>query len=409
MTTTSHKKDFPALRRRPRPAYLDSAASTLVPQMVIDALTTYYRDNGANVARGVYRLSADATAAYEDARREVADFLGTSANTVVFTSGATAGLNMAAYGLAHAVTRRHNIVVTAADHHANFVPWQRMAAERGADFRVVAVTADGHIDMDDLAAKIDRHTVVVAFPFVSNVLGTINPVAAIVTAVKRIAPDAITVVDAAQAAAHLPIDLRALGCDLLVVAGHKMYGPTGIGILAGTRATLDMLEPLLVGGEMVDQVSAIRTTYKDVPTRLEAGTPPIADALGLAAAVRYIRAIGWDTIRAHDSDLITYATTQLTRIGDTVTIIGTANPRERAALIAFTVAGVHPHDLAQILDDRVHVAVRAGFHCAQPLHRDALGIGATTRLSVGIYNDRADIDALIDGIAQAVTTLSTRR
>ncbi len=404
LNTATIKKDFSVFAHHKELVYLDTAASALTPTPVIAALRAYYEEFPANIARGIYALSERATQEYEHARADVARFIGAQPHDVVFTSGTTHALNMVGYGLEHTLPRKANIVVTAMDHHANFVPWQQLAARTGADFRVIAVTADGTLDLDDLRTKVDHKTAVFAFPFVSNVLGTINPVRDITALVKRINPRAHTVIDAAQAVAHLPLDVTTLGCDFLAFSGHKLYGPTGIGVLWGRTDALATLTPLLTGGEMVSAVSCARTTFKDLPHRLEAGTPPIAQAIGLGASVRYLTTIGIDTITVHDHTMITYAQTQLQRTcGDVLTLYGPPTAHKHSGLISFSLADIHPHDIAHILDTEHSIAIRAGAHCAQPLH-DILGIGATARVSFGIYTTRADIDRLINAL-QTVTDI----
>ncbi len=405
LNTATIKKDFPVFAHHKKLVYLDTAASALTPTPVIAALRAYYEEFPANIARGIYTLSERATQEYEHARADVARFIGAQPQDVVFTSGTTHALNMVAYGLEHTLPRKANIVVTAMDHHANFVPWQQLAARTGADFRVVAVTAAGVLDLDDLRAKVDCKTAVFAFPFVSNVLGTINPVKDITALVKRINPRAHTVVDAAQAVAHLPLDVTTLGCDFLAFSGHKLYGPTGIGVLWGRTDALATLTPLLTGGEMVSTVSCTRTAFKDLPHRLEAGTPPIAQAIGLGAAVRYLENIDMDAIAQHDRTITTYLQTQLTAThGNNITLYGPQDPHKRSGLVSFRLSTIHPHDGAQILSD-CGIAIRAGAHCAQPLH-DVLGTNATMRASTGIYTTTKDVDGLIDGLATVCRTFA---
>ncbi len=393
------RRDFPVLRHHKKLIYLDTAASALTPRPVIAAVRDYYEHCSANVARGIYDLSEAATASYENARTEVATFLGTRADNIVFTSGTTMSLNIVAHGLAHTLTRRANIVVTAMDHHANFVPWQQLAHTIGCDFRIVNITKDGEIDMNDMRAKIDRHTAIFAFPFVSNVLGTITPAANIIQTVKTINPSLLTVVDAAQAAPHITLDVERLGCDFLAFSGHKLYGPTGIGVLYGTSSALATLSPLFTGGEMVHTVTQTASTFKAPPHCFEAGTPPIAQAIGLGRAVRYLKEIGMENIEAHDRTLTTYALTRLhtTFDNDILTVYGPQAPQSRSGLISLTLAHIHPHDIADILNSTHNIAVRAGAHCAQPLHT-CLNTHATVRMSFGVYTTRADIDAFIDGL-----------
>ena len=387
--------------------YLDTAASALTLRDASDALCDYYAHNGANIARGVYPLAERATSAYEGARADVARFLGAQPEEVIFTSGATMSLNMAAHLFGADLTRHDAIAVTAMDHHANFVPWQQRAQAAGAAFQVIPVTADGYIDPSTLGRHITRHTRVLALPLVSNVLGTIVDVPALAAAARTINPDIVIVVDAAQAVAHMPVDVTTLGCDALAFSGHKLYGPTGIGVLYLARTHAAALPPFLTGGEMVAAVSAQTTHFKDAPHKFEAGTPHIAGAIGLGAAVRALMAIGMQNIAAHDRELVTYALTQLRRtLGNTLTLYGPQRAHDRSALLSFTVDGIHPHDLAWHLGAAHNIAIRAGQHCTMPLHDSVLHTAATARASFGLYTTRADIDALCAGIISAKESLT---
>jgi cysteine desulfurase/selenocysteine lyase len=396
------RTQFPLLKRRKKLAYLDSAASTLTPQCVLDKMGEYYTDYGVNVARGIYTIADRATEEYENARAEVAQFIGAQPEEIIFTSGATMSMNMIALGIAHTVNNKSNIVVTAADHHSSIVPFQQLLQSYGnvENLRVVPLANDYTISIDAIIENIDRHTAIVVLPHVSNVLGTVLPIADIVTAIRYKYPNVIIVIDAAQSIAHQPIDVARMGCDFLVASGHKMYGPTGVGILYGMREKLENLTPLTTGGGMVNHVTAQHVDFLPLPQRLEAGTPPIAEAIGLGEAVRLITRIGMEDIMAHDHDLVTYARTQLARtLGDAITVYTPS--AHYSNIIAFSLDGVHPHDIAQILNDQYDVAIRAGQHCAQILHRDELHISASARASFGIYNTRADIDRLVAGVYEA--------
>lgn len=382
--------------------YLDTAASALVPQAVTGAVAEYYTAYPANIARGVYELSERATKAYEDARTTVADFIGAQTDEIVFTSGATMSLNLLAHSLCTNLSRRDHVAVTAMDHHANFVPWQQAAQRTGAQFDVLPVSPKGTLSEDIVKKHITRNTRILALPLVSNVLGSVVDVAAVARAARSISPDILIIVDAAQGVVHLPVDVVTLECDALVFSGHKFYGPTGIGVLWARRTLLAQISPFLTGGEMVAAVSAEVTHFKDAPHKFEAGTPHIAGAIGLAAAIRWIQSIGgMKALVAHDMELTTYALTQLrSALGDTLTVYGPQGAHDRSGLISFSIDGIHPHDLAWYLDQHHGVAIRAGQHCTMPLH-DALGVAATARASFGAYTTRADIDALVAGIRAA--------
>lgn len=410
MDTSHIKKDFPMFATHPDMVYLDTAATALTPQSVVDAMCGYYTTFNANVARGLYRASTEATAACERARARVAAFLGmTDTACVIFTSGTTMSLNMIATGLTPHITTRDNVVTTIMEHHANFIPWQRLCRTTGATFRIATLTEDGTIDADHLLAHIDDHTRLVALTFVSNTLGTINPIADLIRRIRTKNPTTLIAVDAAQAAPHLSLDLTTLDCDFCAFSMHKVYGPTGVGILAGKRAALEQLEPLLVGGEMIAAVSTAATSYADLPHRLEGGTPNIAGIVGTHAALDYLARHDADTCRVHEHALTTQCITALRdAFGDDVHIYGPADPAMRAGVVSFTLTGCHPHDVAQILDTEKNVAVRAGQHCAMPLHLESLRIGATVRVSFGIYNTADDITALIDGLRIAHDTLAPR-
>lgn len=406
------KYQFPIFDNQPNLVYLDSAASTMTPQCVVDTITAYYTQCSANVARGIYDLSTQATTSYKSARADIAQFIGADTDEIVFTSGTTMSLNMIANGLTHTLTSGNTIVITQSEHHSNFVPWQQIFLRsniNNTDLRVLPILPNGSLDLDNLAQIIDNTTSILALPYISNVLGIVNPIKAIIARAKSLNPNIITVVDAAQAIAHIPIDVKDLDCDFLSFSGHKMYGPTGIGVLYGKKEKLSQLTPLLYGGEMVEQVATNKSTFKDIPHRLEAGTPNIAGAIGLAAAMRFIESIGYDKIATHEQQLLIYALTQLRKnFGNHVIFYGFDNSNKpnvvsiaqnHIGLISFTLVGIHPHDVAEILNTD-HIAIRAGMHCAQPLHAK-LNIGATARISFGIYSTTEDIDKLIISLQTA--------
>jgi cysteine desulfurase/selenocysteine lyase len=397
MMSALPRTEFPLLAASPRLVYLDSAATTQKPRAVIDAIRDFYENDNANPHRGAYALSVRATQRYHDARARVASFLGVSdADCLVFTRGTTESLNLVAASWGRANIRAGDeIVVTGAEHHANFVPWQQLAIEKGARFRICELNADGAVDLDRLRAMLGPKTRVVAFAHVSNVLGTIAPVREIVELAHRVG--AIAVCDGAQAAPHLTVQFDASGVDFFAASGHKMLGPMGIGVLAGRRALFDAMPPFLTGGDMIEFVEDDHSTWNRLPHKFEAGTPNAAGAVGLAAAVGVLERVGMDAVRAHERTLVGTAYRRLAAI-EGVRIYG-PGPEDRSGVLAFNVGDVHPHDLATILDSH-HVCIRAGHHCAQPLMR-RLGVSATARASFYVYNDDADIDALVNGVMAA--------
>lgn len=392
------RSDFPLLVKNPGLHYLDSAATSQKPRAVLDALVEFYETANANPHRGAYALSVRATECYTQARERLARFLGVGdPDCLIFTRGTTEGLNLVAesWGLAN-ISAGDEIVVTAMDHHANFVPWQVLAARKGASFRVCELTPDGKIDLDFLSGLLNKRTKIVAFSHVSNALGTINPVEDIARVV-RAKTRAILVCDGAQSAPHFPVSFDALGVDFYAFSGHKMLGPMGIGGLIGKREILEAMPPYQTGGDMIEFVYDDRTTWNVLPHKFEAGTPNAANAVGLAAAVDYLDRIGMDRVRQHERALMTVAQERLAAI-EGIHIYGPA-AAERSGVVSFTMSDVHPHDLATILDGE-GVCIRAGHHCAQPLMR-RLDVPATARASFYVYNDESDIDALVTGILKA--------
>ena len=392
------RADFPLLVNNPGLHYLDSAATSQKPRVVLDTLREFYETSNANPHRGAYSLSVRATEHYHEARTRIAQFLGVrDPDCLIFTRGTTEGLNLvaASWGIAN-VASGDEVVVTAMDHHANFVPWQVLAMRKGAKFRVCELTADGRIDLDFLASLLNSRTRIVAFSHVSNALGTINPVSEIVRLV-RDRTDALLVCDGAQSAPHFPVSFDSLGLDFYAFSGHKMLGPMGIGGLIGTREILEQMPPYQTGGDMIEFVYDDRTTWNVLPHKFEAGTPNAANAVGLAAAVDYLDAIGMDRVIAHERTLMAAAQKRLAAV-DGLHIYG-PTVDQRSGVVSFTVADVHPHDLATILDGE-GVCIRAGHHCAQPLMR-RLDVPATARASFYVYNDESDIEALVTGIRKA--------
>jgi cysteine desulfurase / selenocysteine lyase len=406
------KKDFPIFKHHPDLVYLDSAATTLKPQTVIDAMTGYYERYSANVGRGLYPIAEEATGKLEEAREKVAAFIGGNQDEIIFVRNATEGINLLASTLSTFLEEGDAIVVTEMEHHSNFLPWKQVANAHGVEFRTIPIGADVNIDPASLTTVIDADTAIVSFSAISNVLGTKVPVTSIVKMIKSISPDAAVVVDASQVVGHSKIDVMEWGADFVVFSGHKMFGPTGVGIVWGRKRLLDKLPPYQQGGGMVadvypDQPLAGRACteepiWKDAPHRFEAGTPDIAAIIGLGAAIDFITAIGIGNIEKHEATLTRGACEKLTEsFGDDITIFGTPDLQVHAGLISFTLKGIHPHDLAQILGEK-DICIRAGEHCASPIHRK-LGLSATARVSFSIYNDEHDVNALVKEMRVAVS------
>jgi cysteine desulfurase/selenocysteine lyase len=391
------RADFPILSQlvHGKPlVYLDNAASTQKPRAVIDAVSRYYETQHANVHRGVHLLSERATKAYEEARVRIARFMGADPHEVIFVRGATEGVNLVAQTFGRTrVGEGDEVLVTELEHHSNIVPWQMLCEEKRARLRVVPVTDAGDLDVGALERLLGPRTRLLAVTQVSNALGTVTPVRRIVELAH--AKGVPVLVDGAQGMPHLGVDVGALGADFYVLSGHKMYGPTGIGVLWGKREHLEAMPPWQGGGDMILTVTFEKTVYNQLPYKLEAGTPDIAGAVGLGAAVDYLSELGLEAVAAHERELVSHAVERLSELPG-VRLVGT--PRDRAAVVSFLVGDVHPHDVGTILD-RQGVAVRAGHHCAQPLMQ-RLGVAGTARASFGLYNTPADVDALVRGIAK---------
>lgn len=400
MTSLAPRSDFPLLAGAPTLHYLDSAATAQKPQRVLDAVQHFYTHDNANPHRGAYELSARATERYHDARTTVARFIGaTDPDCTVFVRGTTEAMNLVAYGWGDAnLDASDSIIVTAMDHHASFVTFQQLARRIGCDFRIVELTPDGRIDLDSLREHLTPRARLVAFPHVSNALGTINPVAEIVAMVH--AAGAVAVCDGAQAVPHLAVDVEALGVDFYAFSGHKLGGPMGIGALWGKRELMEQMAPWQFGGDMIEVVGDRHTTFNTLPHRFEAGTPNAADAVGLAAACDYLSALGMDAVRAHERQL-TQQLLDALRPLDGIRLFGPDDVSLRSGVASFAFDDVHAHDLATILDEH-GVCVRAGHHCAQPLMR-RLGVPATARASVWVHSDADDIAALVTALQHAKT------
>jgi cysteine desulfurase/selenocysteine lyase len=404
------RSDFPILSRSSHGhplVYLDSAATSQKPLSVLSAEEEFYRTRNANVHRGAYELSEEATAAYEGARARVARFLhADDPDEVVFVRGTTEAINLVAHGLGRGYLHRGDrVLTTIMEHHSNIVPWHLLRSEVGIDLEFLDIDDAGRLRMEDVEAKLAKPTKVVTLTHVSNVLGTVNPVRAI--ADRAHAAGALVVVDAAQSAPHRRVDVRALGADFVAFSGHKVLGPTGIGVLWGRKELLDRLPPYMGGGEMIREVHTDRVTYADPPTRFEAGTPNVAGAVGLGAALDYLENVGWESLAAHEATLAKRAISAAReKFGSKIRFYGPPVGPDREAVLSFSLEGVHPHDVASILDAE-GVAIRAGHHCAQPL-MERLGVPALSRASPYLYNTTQEIDVLVDAIGKVLDVFAPR-
>ncbi|MCJ0593676.1 cysteine desulfurase [Enterococcus cecorum] len=391
------RADFPVLNQivNDEPLiYLDNAATTQKPQAVLDVLNHYYLQDNANVHRGVHTLAERATAEFEAARKKVQQFIHANSNKeIVFTKGTTDSLNIIAQSYGEFIQAGDEIVISKMEHHANLIPWQQLAKRKQAVLRYIPLTADGHLDVQAAKTIINEKTAIVALAQVSNVLGTVNPVKEIAQLAHQ--HQAIMVVDGAQAVAHMPVDVQDLDCDFYCFSGHKMCGPTGIGVLYGKQTLLEKMEPVAFGGEMIDFVDLYESTWTELPWKFEAGTPNIASAIGLGAAIDYLEKIGMQTIHEYEQAIVVELLPKLQQI-DGLTIYGPQNPAEHTAVIAFNLDHLHPHDVASALDMQ-GIAVRAGHHCAQPLIKE-LGCFATARASFYFYNTKEEADQLVAAI-----------
>jgi cysteine desulfurase/selenocysteine lyase len=399
MATTASldvRADFPILAGDL--AYLDSAATSQKPEAVIQAIDNYYRTSNANVHRSVYELAEKATLAYEGARERVAEFVGWESPSTIFTKNVTEAINLVAYAWGRQNLKPGDeILVTEMEHHSNLVPWQIAAQQAGASLRYLHVQEDGTLSLDELDEELARGTIkLVAVAHISNVLGTLNPVQEITA--RAHAAGALVLVDGAQAVPQIPVDLKEIGCDFYGWTGHKALGPTGIGVLHGRRELLEEMPPFMGGGSMIATVSEQESTWNAVPWKFEGGTPPIAEAAGLHAAVDYLAGIGMESVRAHEAELTAYALERLPEVPG-LTIFGPADLDKRGGTVSFAVDGLHPHDVAELLG-REGVCIRAGHHCAQPLMRH-LGVPATARASFHVYNSRDDVDRLVEALNKA--------
>ena len=395
------RADFPILNQKVngKPlAFLDSAASSQKPTVVIEAMSEYYRTTHANVHRGVYTMSEKATDLYEGARKKIAKFIGAkSSREIVFTRNTTESINLVAFAWGRAnLTPGDEILLTELEHHSNLVPWQMIAKETGAKIRYIPVDGQGVLQLDALDTRLTERTKIVAFTQMSNMLGTITPAAEIVKRAK--AAGAVTLIDGAQGIPHLPTNVKELGCDFLAFSGHKMLGPTGIGVLYGRRDLLEAMPPFLGGGDMIRRVTFESAEWNELPWKFEAGTPAIAEGIGLGAAVDYLSGLGMDAVRAHEQAIVAYALDRLAEV-PTVTIYGPTDPAIRGGVATFNLGAVHPHDVAATLDGE-GVAIRAGHHCAMPLHQK-FGLTATSRASFYVYTLREEVDRLVEALYKA--------
>lgn len=393
------RNDFPILQRKIRTeplVYLDNASTTQKPEIVIKTLDTFYRNNNANVHRGIYTLSEEATLQFEEARKKIAQLINAAVPEVIFTRGTTESLNLLAYSLGLALQPDDEIVLTQMEHHSNFVPWQQIALRQKAVLKFIAIDHEGKLNLAQLPQLITKKTKIISLVHVSNVLGTINPVPEIVQRIRALHPSVKIIVDGAQAVPHRTVDVKELDCDFYAFSGHKMAGPTGIGVLYGKRTALEQLTPFLYGGDMIKEVSFSHTTFNELPWKFEAGTPNIADAIALGAAVDYLKNIGLDAIEHHEQELTAYALKQFEKQHD-ITVYG---PKEcHAGVIAFNIKGIHPHDLSSVLDD-YGIAIRGGHHCAMPL-MSVLGVNGTARISFYLYNTKGEIDYFFTALKKA--------
>jgi cysteine desulfurase/selenocysteine lyase len=392
------RRDFPALDQKihDKPlVYLDSAATSHKPRVVIDTLEHYYSHDNSNVHRGVHTLSARATKAYEEARRKAAQLIGApNSDEIIFVRGTTEGINLIASSFGRGrVGKGDEVLVSEMEHHSNIVPWQMLCEEKGAKLRVIPMTDEGELPIDGYKKMLTSKTKLVAVVHVSNSLGTINPVKEMVELAH--ARDIPVVIDGAQATPHFQVDVKALDCDFFVFSSHKMYGPTGVGVVYGKHDHLEAMPPYQGGGDMIESVTFEKTTYNKVPHKFEAGTPNVAGVVAFGATIDYLHSIGYPSILAHENDLLNYATEKLSAIQG-VRILGTA--REKASVLSFIIDGVHPHDVGTILDTE-GIAIRTGHHCTQPVMQH-FDVPATSRASFGIYNTRAEVDALVAGIGK---------
>ena len=397
------KSHFPIFKTNPKLVYLDSTATSLKPQEVIDKEVEYYSNYSANVKRGIYGISERATLEYENARKIVASFINAKSDEVIFTRGTTESINLLAYSLGRqTIGNNDEVLTTITEHHSNFVPWQQLCIENQAVFKILDIDDEGQLlsDINTLSKYVNKRTKIATLTNVSNMLGTINPVKKIIKDLKKINKDIIVILDCAQSVPHIKVDVADLGCDFIAFSGHKMLGPTGIGVLWGKKHLLDQMYPFQFGGEMINEVTIAKTSYAEVPEKFEAGTPPIAQAIGLGEAIKFIEKIGINKIEKQERKLTEYSVNYLTEeFGKDINIYGPKDVNNRGGIISFNMRNIHPHDSASILNED-NIAVRAGNHCAMPLHT-RLGVSASCRISFYVYNTKADVDSLVKALHKA--------
>jgi len=405
------KNQFPIFKHQPGLVYLDSTATSLKPKIVIDKINEYYSEYSANVFRGIYPMSEKATAEFEETRGVVSKFINANnSREIIFTRNATESLNLLAYSLGRKIINPGDeIVTTIMEHHSNFVPWQVLAEEVGATFKIIDIDEDGNLEFkiqnsELLKQIITKKTKILTLTYVSNVLGTINPIKEIISIAKSINPNIIAIIDAAQAVPHLKIDVQDLGADFIVFSSHKMLGPTGVGVLWGKEKILKDMYPFMYGGDMIDEVYVDRTTFKDVPHKFEAGTPAIGEVIAFKESIKFLEKIGMNNILEHEKKLTDFAINRLIdTFGQSIKIYGPKKIEDRGGIISFSFDKFHPHDIAQILADQ-GICVRAGHHCAMPLHT-RLKVQATVRASFYIYNDAKDVEKLVEGLKKVKNIL----
>ena len=389
------KSDFPIFNNSDL-IYLDNASTSQKPQAVLDTINSVYTKSNANVHRALYSLGTEATEKYEDSRKKIANFIGAhSEKEIIFTSGATESLNLLAYSLSSDISTEDEILISEMEHHSNIIPWQQLAKRTGAKIQYIPITTDGELDLSEVNSLFNSNTKIVSITHVSNVLGTINPIKKISSMAHQYG--AVLIIDGAQGAAHKKINVKDLGCDFYAFSGHKMLGPTGSGVLWGKLNLLDQMEPFMSGGEMIDKVTMTSATWNEVPYKFEAGTPNFIQAIGLGAAVEYLESIGMDQITDHEKELTSYALNKLQTISN-IKIHGSAS--NRIGVVSFNIENIHPHDLAQFLNE-YNIALRVGHHCAQPL-LSKLNETSTARLSTYLYNDEEDIDKLCSALQEII-------
>ncbi|OGK20661.1 hypothetical protein A3C23_05710 [Candidatus Roizmanbacteria bacterium RIFCSPHIGHO2_02_FULL_37_13b] len=405
LNTKQIKKDFPIFKNKPNLVYLDSTATALKPQSVIDKTIEYYSQYCANVTRGLYDISQKATSEFEETREVVAKFINAPSNSeIIFTRSTTEALNLLAYSLGRQlITSGDEVVTSIMEHHSNFVPWQQLAFEKKAKFNIIDITDEGHlIELDNVVTK---KTKILSLTYVSNVLGTINPIKEIIKAARIINPKIVIIIDAAQAVPHIPVDVQDLGADFLAFSSHKMLGPTGVGVLWGKRKLLDNLHPFNYGGEMIEEVYIERSTFKLPPHKFEAGTPDIAGVIAFKEAIKYLSQIGMKKVQEHEISMTKYTLKRLNQeFGGEIKVLGPKNASDKDGVITFTLNKIHAHDIAEILNNH-YICIRAGHHCAIPLHF-RLQLKATSRASFYIYNDEDDVEKLIEGLKKVKKILS---